>query len=50
MKIEIDIKELATLIDYLKEQREPAYDVQTLAKEIKEKLPQKISARLNRRI
>lgn len=49
MKIEIDTKELATLINMIREQREPVCDVQTLAKEIKENLPQKISERLNLR-
>lgn len=34
MKIEIDTKELATLLDYLKGQREPTYNADDLAKEV----------------
>lgn len=47
MKIEIDTKELATLINVIREQRESVCNADSLAKEIKESLPQKISERLN---
>ena len=47
MKIEIDTKELATLINMIREQRESVCNADSLAKEIKESLPQKISERLN---
>lgn len=34
MKIEIDVKELATLLDYLKGQRDPTCNADDLAKEV----------------
>ena len=49
MKIEIDVKELSTLLDYLKGQREPVGDIQSLAKELVKGLPQEVSL-LSRRI
>lgn len=42
MKIEIEAKELTTLLDYIKEQRKPIGNADDLAKVIKEKLPEKI--------
>lgn len=39
MKIEIDIKELVTLINMIREQRDPIGDVDDLAKFVMEKLP-----------
>lgn len=42
MKIEIDTKELATLLDYIKGQREPVGSVDNLAKSIMENLPHKM--------
>lgn len=47
MKVEIDTKELATLINMIREQRESVCNADSLTKEIKESLPQKISERLN---
>lgn len=49
MKIEIDIKELTALLDYIKGQREPVGDIQSLAKELVRELPQEVSL-LSRRI
>lgn len=49
MKIEIDIKELIALLDYIKGQREPVGDIQSLAKELVRGLPQEVSL-LSRRI
>jgi hypothetical protein len=49
MKIEIDVKELATLLDYLKGQREPIGNTQVLAEEVVKGLPQKITSQLNLR-
>lgn len=43
MKIEIDIKELTALLDYIKGQREPVGDIQSLAKELVRGLPQEVS-------
>lgn len=43
MKIEIDIKELTVLLDYIKGQREPVGDIQSLAKELVRGLPQEVS-------
>lgn len=48
MKIEIDVKELATLINMIREQREPIGNSDDLAKTIKEKLPEKLAS-LNHR-
>lgn len=42
MKIEIDVKELATLLDYLKGQRKPIGSADDLAKSIMENLPHKM--------
>lgn len=42
MKVEIDIKELATLINMIREQRKPIGDVDDLAKSIMENLPHKM--------
>lgn len=42
MKIEIDVKELATLLDYLKGQRDPTCNADDLAKSIMENLPHKM--------
>lgn len=42
MKIEIDIKELATLINMIREQRDSIGDVDDLAKSIMENLPHKM--------
>ena len=41
MKIEIDVKELATLINMIREQREPIGNADDLAKSIMENLPNK---------
>lgn len=41
MKIEIEVKELITLLDYIKEQRKPIGNTDDLVKVIKEKLPEK---------
>ena len=49
MKIEIDTKELATLINMIREQREPIGNTQALAEEVVKGLPQKIASRLNLR-
>lgn len=49
MKIEIDVKEFATLLDYIKGQREPIGNVQVLAEEVVKGLPQKITSQLNLR-
>ena len=49
MKIEIDIKELTALLDYIKGQREPVGNIQSLAKELVRGLPQEVSL-LSRRI
>lgn len=49
MKIEIDIKELTALLDYIKGQREPVGDIQSLAKELVRGLPQEVSL-ISRRI
>lgn len=49
MKIEIDAKELATLINMIREQREPVGNAQALAEEVVKGLPQKIASRLNLR-
>ena len=49
MKIEIDVKELATLLDYLKGQRETIGNTQVLAEEVVKGLPQKITSQLNLR-
>lgn len=43
MKIEIETKELTALLDYIKEQREPVGDIQSLAKELVRGLPQEVS-------
>lgn len=43
MKIEIDTKELTALLDYIKGQREPVGDIQSLAKEFVRGLPQEVS-------
>ena len=50
MKIEIDAKELAALIGYLREQRDHVGDADDLAKEIVKRLPDKIISQVNRRI
>ena len=42
MKIEIDVKELATLLDYLKGKRGPIGSADDLAKSIMENLPHKM--------
>lgn len=42
MKIEIDTKELATLINMIREQREPIGNTNDLAKAIMENLPNKM--------
>lgn len=42
MKIEIDVKELATILDYIKGQREPIGSADNLAKSIMENLPHKM--------
>lgn len=47
MKIEIDIKELAALIDYIKGQRELIGDTKKFAEAISKELPQKIASQLN---
>ena len=49
MKIEIDTKELATLINMIREQREPIGNTQTLAEEVVNGLPQKIASQFNLR-
>lgn len=49
MKIEIEIKELTALLEYIKGQREPVGDIQLLAKELVRGLPQEVSL-LSRRI
>ena len=49
MKIEIETKELTALLDYIKGQREPVDDIQSLAKELVRGLPQEVSL-LSRRI
>lgn len=49
MKIEIDTKELATLINMIREQREPIGNTQALAEEVVKGLPQKIASQLNLR-
>lgn len=49
MKIEIDVKELTALLDYIKGQREPIDNAQALAEEIVKGLPQKIASQLNLR-
>lgn len=49
MKIEIETKELTSLLDYIKGQREPVGDIQSLAKELVRGLPQEVSL-LSRRI
>ena len=43
MKIEIDVKELATLINMIREQREPIGNADDLAKSIMENLPNKMN-------
>lgn len=47
MKIEIDTKELATLLDYLKGQRDPTYNVKDLADEILQNVSNKSSEHFN---
>lgn len=49
MKIEIETKELTAFLDYIKGQREPVGDIQSLAKELVRGLPQEVSL-LSRRI
>lgn len=49
MKIEIETKELATLINMIREQREPIGNAQVLAEEVVKGLPQKITSQLNLR-
>lgn len=49
MKIEIDTKELATLINMIREQREPVCDAQMLANEITKNLPKKVASYINLR-
>lgn len=49
MKIEIDAKELATLINMIREQREPVGNTQMLANEITKNLPQKVASYINLR-
>ena len=49
MKIEVETKELTALLDYIKGQREPVGDIQSLAKELVRELPQEVSL-LSRRI
>ena len=49
MKIEIDVKELATLLDYLKGQREPTCNVKDLADEILQNVSGKLSEHFSHR-
>lgn len=49
MKIELDTKELAALIDMIREQRDPVCDARTFANEITKNLPQKLTSKLNLR-
>ena len=49
MKIEIETKELATLINMIREKREPIGNTQALAEEVVKGLPQKIASQLNLR-
>ena len=42
MKIEIDVKELTALLEYIKGQREPVCNADDLAKSIMENLPHKM--------
>lgn len=49
MKIEINTKELATLINIIREQREPIGNTQALAEEVVKGLPQEIASQLNLR-
>lgn len=44
MKIEIDTKELAALINMIREQREVISDTQTLADKIIKELPKKLAS------
>lgn len=50
MKIEMDIKELAALIDLIREQRDFVGSVDDLANEIAKSAPKKVVEQLSRRI
>lgn len=50
MKIEMDIKELATLIDLIREQRDFVGSADDLANELAKSVPQKVVEQLSRRI
>lgn len=47
MKIEIDVKELTTLLDYLKGQRDPTYNVKDFADAILQNVSNKSSEHFN---
>ena len=49
MKIEIDVKELATLLDYLKGQRESTCNVKNLTDAILQNVPSKSSEHFSHR-
>lgn len=49
MKIEIDVKELATLLDYLKGQREPTCNVKDFTDAILQNVPSKSSEHFSHR-
>ena len=49
MKIEIDTKELATLINMIREQREPVGNADDLAKEICKNFSQEMALEFSRR-
>lgn len=49
MKIEIDAKELAILINMIREQREPVGNADDLAKEIRKNFSQEMALEFSRR-